>query len=320
MKGLNLSCVFKNFLWVCIVLVFTIPGMAFGIHLDLGSASGTRGSNVTISITLNYEGAAPNICATSNDISFDTNVLENPTAAIGPAGSAANKQIISNLVSPGLFRVGVMGLNQNIIQGGILAYVTFRIKESASPGDTTLNNTPSATDPNGNLVTVQGDSGVVHIIFAQKWSGSASISLKFTDIYEDAAGNEKFESENVPRTGILEIYLGEDDLVANEQGCYIYFISEDEQTSFCITQKASISTDYVKITTSDTAYLKGLGTLSTIWNGEKWTGPFFLDLTKATLKKDKLGELVSISVSGKFGGGFDGVAIFSGSLKATLIK
>ena len=81
-----------------------------------------------------------------------------------------------------------------------------------------------------------------------------------------------------------------------------------------------MSTDYVKITTSDTAYLKGIGILSTIWDAEKWTGPFFLDLTKATLKKDKLGELVSISVSGKFGGGFDGVAIFSGSFKATLYK
>jgi hypothetical protein len=55
-------------------------------------------------------------------------------------------------------------------------------------------------------------------------------------------------------------------------------------------------------------------------DGENFTGPFFLDLTKATLKKDKLGELVSISVNGKFGGGFDGVAVFSGSLSATLYK
>jgi hypothetical protein len=69
-----------------------------------------------------------------------------------------------------------------------------------------------------------------------------------------------------------------------------------------------------------TVYLKGIGTLSTIWDAEKRSGLFFLDLTKATLKKDKLGELVSISVSGKFGGGFDGVAVFSGSLKATLYK
>jgi len=154
----------------------------------------------------------------------------------------------------------------------------------------------------------------------QKWSGAVSISLKFTDTYEDKAGNEKFDSERVTLTGILETYLGEEDLVANEDGCYLYFISNDEQTSFCIKQKASVSTDYVKITTSDTVYLKGLGTLSTIWDGEKWTGPFFLDLTKATLKKDKLGELVSISVSGKFGGEFDGVAVFSGSLNATLYK
>ena len=71
------------------------------------------------------------------------------------------------------------------------------------------------------------------------------------------------------------------------------------------------------LTPDSTVYLKGLGT---IWDSEKGTGPFFLDLTKVTLKKDKLAELVSISVSGKFGGGLDGVAVFSGSLNATLYK
>ncbi len=50
------------------------------------------------------------------------------------------------------------------------------------------------------------------------------------------------------------------------------------------------------------------------------TGPLFLDITRATLKKDKLGELSSIVVSGKLAGGFDGVAVFSGSLRATLNK
>jgi len=122
----------------------------------------------------------------------------------------------------------------------------------------------------------------------------------------------------------MQIYrkdtLGEEDMVPNEEGCYICFLSDDEKTSFCITQKASISTDYVKITTSDILYVKGLGTLSTACEGENFSGPFFSDLTKATLKKNKLGELSSIVVSGKLGGGFDGVAVFSGSLRATLYK
>jgi hypothetical protein len=177
------------------------------------------------------------------------------------------------------------------------------------------------TNPADGNITVGAEGSDLQIDLIansfQKWSGTASISLKFTDIYEDAAGNEKFESENLTDTGTLETYLREEDLVPNEDGCYIYFISDDEETTFCITQKASISTDYVKITTSDIVYLKGLGT---IWDKEKGTGPLFLDLTKATLKKNKLGELVSISVSGKFGGGFDGVAVFSGSLNATLYK
>lgn len=121
---------------ICFSLAFftMMSGAAQAIRLDLGTASGTPGSDVTIPITLDYLGATPNIAATSNDIGFNTGLLENPTASLGPAGTAANKMVIQNLRSPGVFRVGVIGLNQNIIQGGIAAYVTFRIKSGATPG------------------------------------------------------------------------------------------------------------------------------------------------------------------------------------------
>lgn len=301
-----------------------VSGVNASIHIDLGSASGSPGSDVTIPITLNYGGATPNLSAISHDITFDTHLLENPRASIGPAGINAGKQVQSNSLSPGVFRVGILGFNQNIIQNGVIAYLTFRIKDNASPGQTTLLNAPSASDPNGNSIPVEGNPGNINITSSitsvEKWSGVASISVKVTSLFEDTAGNIKFVNDNDIIPGTLEIYIGEEDLVPNEDGCYIYFISEDKRDSFCITEKASIYTDYVKPTASSIVYLKGLGFLNTTWEEEPITGLFFLDITKATIKKDKNGNFASITVSGKFGGGFDGIAVFSGALKATLYK
>ncbi len=134
--------------------------------LDLGSASGGRGYNVTIPIKLDYlcETQTPNISATSNDITFDTNVLENPTAAIEPTigpGTIYEKDVAFSTPSEGVFRISVNGSNQNIIPEGPIAYVTFHIKADAPYGPTTLGNTPSATDPQDNPVSVSGNDGTI---------------------------------------------------------------------------------------------------------------------------------------------------------------
>ena len=58
------------------------------------------------------------------------------------------------------------------------------------------------------------------------------------------------------------------------------------------------------------------GDFSAILDGETYMGISYLDV-KGTIKKDSSGQITSISLSGKVGGGSNGAAVFSGTLKAT---
>mgnify|MGYP001191344948 FL=1 len=129
--------------------------------LDLGNGQGAPESTVTIPITLTTGGAQ--IAATSNDITYDTAILENPQATIGPAGEAADKSVVQNTPSEGVLRVGVLGFNINAIGDGIVAYVSFSIKADAALGDTILQNSPSAADTAGNPVAVSGSNGTITV-------------------------------------------------------------------------------------------------------------------------------------------------------------
>ncbi len=198
---------FRTSAWLLFLIFMTMPCLAFAVRLDLGSTSGLVGGDVTIPITLNYEGTTPNISATSNDIAFDPALLDTPRAAVGPAGTAASKQATGNTVSPGVFRVGVFGLNQNIIQNGVVALVTFRIRGGSPLGDTPLTNTPSATDPGGTLVSVLGIPGLVtiHAQTAPKISPSpASKDFGLINVGSQS-GAQIFQISN---TGDADLALG----------------------------------------------------------------------------------------------------------------
>jgi hypothetical protein len=56
------------------------------------------------------------------------------------------------------------------------------------------------------------------------------------------------------------------------------------------------------------------------YEGENLEDPIFIDVTKATFKKDISGNLVSITFSSKLGGGADDTTVFSGALNGTLTK
>jgi len=139
--------------------------------LDLGRIDGSRDERVKIPVTLtNVSGN--NISAVSMDIAFDSGAVENPSVEIGPAGSAADKTTISSEPSPGTFRIGVLSMSNNdIIGDGIVAYVNFNIKPDAAKGDTVLGNTPSASDPLGNNVPLEGADGMITVdgIVAMPW-------------------------------------------------------------------------------------------------------------------------------------------------------
>jgi len=135
--------------------------MANGIpSLDLTRRSGKPGETVRVPVTLT-NASGYEIAAVSMDVSYDVAVFENARAEIGPAGSAAGKYVVFNEISSGILRVGVSGVNQNLIGDGVVAYVVFDIKTDAVMGQTDLGNAPSASDPSGNDVPIEGESGAV---------------------------------------------------------------------------------------------------------------------------------------------------------------
>ncbi|MFH1242712.1 MAG: cohesin domain-containing protein, partial [Pseudomonadota bacterium] len=131
--------------------------------LEIGRVSGIPGEIVAVPLTFTNE-ALKEISALSIDIIYDTTRVSNPSAEIGPAGYDAAKEILYNVVSPGIVRVSVLSISNNdLIGDGVVAYVTFEINANASGGKIVLENLPSASDPSGNEVKIEGVDGEITI-------------------------------------------------------------------------------------------------------------------------------------------------------------
>jgi len=99
------------------------------------------------------------------DIGYNSTYLTPVSATIGPAGQQAGKNVASNIVSPGLFRVGVFSSsNLSPIGNGIVAYVTFEISCDAPFVTYGLSNTPSAATPEGVDVPTDGSDGSIKVV------------------------------------------------------------------------------------------------------------------------------------------------------------
>jgi len=131
--------------------------------LRLATLTSAPGETIIVPITLDNS-PGYDISAILTDISYDSSVFENPTVQIGPAGSAADKDVLFNEISPGILRIGVSGLNQNLIGDGVVAYVIFDIKADAAIDQSTLQNSPEASDPSGNDVPIEGENGTITLM------------------------------------------------------------------------------------------------------------------------------------------------------------
>lgn len=138
--------------------------------LDLGTASGALGARVSIPMTLAKNGAP--IAATSMDITYDASIVQDPTGTISLIAKNAGKSLMSSTPSPGVFRVGVVGLNQTLMPDGVIATISFTINPETTARQATLGNTPSASTASGALVSVTGATGAINI--PQIWTINAS--------------------------------------------------------------------------------------------------------------------------------------------------
>lgn len=132
--------------------------------MSIGSSSGEAGGTITIPITLSNQ-SGTSLAAVSVDIGYDTAVFQSLSAAIGPAGESADKEVATGNISSGLFRVSVLsGSNNKTMGNGVIAYITLKVQNDARIGLTTLTSTASGSDASGGSVTVNGSSGTVTIL------------------------------------------------------------------------------------------------------------------------------------------------------------
>ncbi|UFS71027.1 hypothetical protein LPW11_02290 [Geomonas sp. RF6] len=146
-------------LFVAIMLLLSAASaFAAGPTLSLGNVSGVQGQSVTIPVTLTTNGA--NIGACEVQLDYDPAVLTPTGATLGPAGTAASKTVNPVQVNSARYVVGVYALNTTSIGDGVVANVTFAISSTAT-GTPVILNVPSASDPDGNDVSISGTGSTI---------------------------------------------------------------------------------------------------------------------------------------------------------------
>jgi hypothetical protein len=149
---------------ITLLLVITVYGTAWAApSLDFGSGSARPGEEVTIPVYLTNE-TGIEIAGLSTDIAYDSAHLTPVDAAIGPAGQAAGKEVVKNIVEPGIYRVGVLSTaNLNPIADGLVVTIIFRVNSGAPDGIYPIGNSPSCSNPRGSAVAATGSAGFIEV-------------------------------------------------------------------------------------------------------------------------------------------------------------
>lgn len=154
------------------------------------------------------------------------------------------------------------------------------------------------------------------------FTGNVSFNIKKNTVVQDNSGNEKIKTESKPFDGKIYFYVGENGPEPNEAGNYIEFRDESDNVVIGIKDIAAISNNIIK-SKADKGILVGTGIFSPPnFPNQIIDAPVYMD-TSGTTKKDSNGEVTSISMNGKLGGGVrgnpdDDDAVFSANFKSTL--
>jgi hypothetical protein len=149
---------------IALLLTISLCGTAWAApDLDMGSDSARPGEEVTIPIFLTNETGTV-VAGASTDITYNSEHLTPVDATIGPAGSAAGKEVVKNIVEQGLYRIGILSTsNVTPIPDGLVANVIFRVNSGAPAGIYQLGNNPNCSTPEGTPVATAGGAGIIEV-------------------------------------------------------------------------------------------------------------------------------------------------------------
>jgi hypothetical protein len=149
-------------LLIGLLLILPQPSQAQSPYavLSAGSGSGLPGAtNVNITVSLSsFDGAE--VSAVNFDLNYDSSRLLATGVTTGAAASSAEKSASGNLISPGTYRVIVLGNNQYIIPNGVIANLSFDVLPGAAPGTTSLSfSNSAASSPEAEPVPLNSSNG-----------------------------------------------------------------------------------------------------------------------------------------------------------------
>lgn len=143
----------------CAQMTVTVNPSVVMPKMVVGAGSAIAGNSVDIPV--NFVAGSVGAAGLQFDLVLPAGVSSN-TITAGPATLAAGKGISSNIVG-GALRLLITGINQNIIQSGLVAVINLKLAESTPAGSLplTLTNVVSS-DINGNNIPMAA-SGIGNI-------------------------------------------------------------------------------------------------------------------------------------------------------------
>jgi hypothetical protein len=145
------------------IAVQGLLGLKTGASPFLFLKPATAGAGETVKLPVVFARKDGAVSALSADILYDASLLEEPAALLGPAAEAAGKDVFFETVEPGKLRVGVAGANADLLERGIVAYVTFKIKSGTTARKTKLSYVFSAASPGAEKVSLKNPSRTTKI-------------------------------------------------------------------------------------------------------------------------------------------------------------
>lgn len=163
------------------------------VSLSTTPASVTGGTSFTLQVAL-AKAIGENVSALSVEIDYPPDDVAPGACQVGPAGASAGKSIARQIVRPGRLRVGVYGINSNVIANGVVVVCSMRAKTFTPPGSMLL-----AGSSEGALQT--GASAALTAGFSQlqiSADGDGDAVLTTVDLPSCQAGATAGCSDNCP--------------------------------------------------------------------------------------------------------------------------
>ena len=122
-----------------------------------------EGGNVVVPVVLET-GERPNVAAMDFRFNYDPEVFRPVSVQAGSTAQAANKQVQANLASPGEYAVVIIGMNQNTVEAGDVAYITMeRLNDPADGRSNVRIARTTLASPDGSEIPSQGGTGTIDL-------------------------------------------------------------------------------------------------------------------------------------------------------------